>query len=97
LGDAITLLPQCQPPDVIYLDPMFPTRKKSALSKKEMVNFKTIVGEDPDATLLLKTALACARSRVVIKRPRITENLTGSPAPSFSLTGSSCRFDVYLT
>ncbi len=94
--DAITALPLFDKPDVIYIDPMFPTRKKSALPKKEMVHFKKIVGEDQDAAALLTTALACARSRVVVKRPRIIKNLTENLAPSFTLAGSSCRFDVYL-
>lgn len=96
-GDAIEMLPLLDKPDVIYIDPMFPPRKKSALPKKEMIYFKNIVGNDLDAENLLKTALACASSRVVVKRPRIIENLTENLAPSFSLGGSSCRFDVYLS
>src|SRR5690606_5526316 len=32
-------------PDVIYLDPMFPARKKSALVKKEMALLQTLLDE----------------------------------------------------
>ncbi len=83
-------------PDIIYLDPMFPERKKTALPKQEMLILHDIVGEDKDAELLLKVALACAVKRVVVKRPRLATVLAVDIAPSFSLSGSSSRFDVYL-
>ena len=35
-----------EPPQVIYLDPMFPHRDKSALVKKEMRVFRPLVGDD---------------------------------------------------
>lgn len=84
------------PPDLIYLDPMFPQRPKSALVKKEMRIFQDIIGEDDDSEALFTMALACATQRVVVKRPRLAEPLSG-PEPSFSMKGSSCRFDIYLT
>lgn len=84
-------------PDIIYLDPMFPERKKSALPKQEMLILHDIVGEDEDAEALLRVALACAVKRVVVKRPRLAAVLAVDVAPSFSLSGSSSRFDVYLT
>jgi 16S rRNA (guanine1516-N2)-methyltransferase len=80
--------------DVVYLDPMFPVRTKSALVKKEMRLFHTLVGTDPDADGLLNAALNCARYRVVVKRPRIAPRLAG-PAPSHVLEGKSNRYDVY--
>lgn len=82
-------------PEIIYLDPMFPHRHKSALVKKDMQFFQELVGEDPDAGELLKVALSCATKRVVVKRPRIAEPLANQK-PSFSFEGSSSRFDVYL-
>ncbi len=97
--DAIIWLNQLKDqdkPDIIYIDPMFPEKKKSALPKKEMLIFHDIVGDDQDAENLLYTALTCAAKRVVVKRPRLSNYLKASCAPSFSLTGSSCRFDIYL-
>ncbi len=82
-------------PAIIYLDPMFPERKKSALSKKEMRIFHAIVGDDLDAEALLQTALTCAAERVVVKRPRLAIPLAGIK-PSFTHLGSSSRFDIYL-
>lgn len=82
-------------PDVVYLDPMFPVRTKSAQVKKEMRVFHQLVGTDPDADSLLAAALACARKRVVVKRPRIAPVLADSK-PSYALEGKSNRFDVYM-
>jgi 16S rRNA (guanine1516-N2)-methyltransferase len=82
-------------PDIIYLDPMFPTRTKSSLVKKDMQIFHDIVGNDDDGAQLLTTALACATQRVVVKRPRLAPTLTDI-TPTFSHIGKSCRFDVYL-
>ena len=81
-------------PDVIYLDPMHPQRKKSALVKKEMRVFRDIVGEDEDADLLLDCALQRATKRVVVKRPRRGESLPGPP-PHHRILGKSIRYDVY--
>jgi 16S rRNA (guanine1516-N2)-methyltransferase len=94
-GDATTHLQQLAPVDLIYLDPMFPARRKSALVKKEMQIFHDVVGTDPDADTLLSLALACATKRVVVKRSRSAGYL-GEMTPAFSLQGKSSRFDVYI-
>lgn len=83
-----------QAPDVIYLDPMYPQRKKSALVKKEMRLFRNIVGEDLDAPALLEVALACAARRVVVKRPKWATSL-GEKKPSFYIKSENTRFDIY--
>jgi len=90
-----------QNPDVIYLDPMFPSREKAAKVKKEMQAFHQIVGADDDAGELLVKALDCAKYRVVIKRPRIAPAIHEQypactlPAPGLVLTGKSSRYDIY--
>jgi 16S rRNA (guanine1516-N2)-methyltransferase len=81
--------------DIIYLDPMFPVRKKSALNKQPMRTLLEIVGDDSDSNQLLQAALACATQRVVVKRPLLAKPLTDLK-PSYSLTGTSNRFDIYL-
>ena len=97
-ADTITWLKNCEEkPDIIYLDPMFPERKKTALPKQNMLIFHDIVGEDLDAERLLAEAMTCATKRVVVKRPRLATKISANFAPSFSITGSSNRFDVYLT
>ena len=79
---------------VIYLDPMFPDRKKSALVKKEMKIFHELIGEDSDADGLLPWAMALAVNRVVVKRPRVAPYLNRK-LPSYSLEGKSVRYDIY--
>lgn len=83
-------------PDIVYLDPMFPEKQKSAASKKEMTILQTLLGNDPDADQLFQAALACGAKRIVVKRPRLAEKI-GDLAPNFTLLGSSSRFDIYLT
>ncbi|MDR1935391.1 MAG: class I SAM-dependent methyltransferase [Candidatus Accumulibacter sp.] len=94
-GDAVASMRDWsgEPPQVVYLDPMFPQRGKSALVKKEMRVFRPLVGDD-DAPALLAAALALATHRVVVKRPRKAPPL-GDVAPSYTLEGKSSRFDVY--
>jgi 16S rRNA (guanine1516-N2)-methyltransferase len=82
-------------PDVVYLDPMYPHKGKSALVKKEMRVFQTLVGEDQDADQLLAPALAIAKYRVVVKRPSYAEPLAGKK-PSMSINMKKNRFDVYV-
>ena len=98
-GDAIEYLaelPVAQRPQVIYLDPMFPERKKSAAVKKEMQIFHRLVGPDEDAGRLLAVALEKASRRVVVKRPRLADPLVGRP-PDHVLRGVRNRFDLYNT
>lgn len=81
--------------DVVYLDPMFPERKKSASVKKDMLAFHSVVGGDADADDLLPLAVAAARYRVVVKRPRKAPLLSGLE-PSFQLSGKTSRYDIYV-
>ncbi len=83
-------------PDVIYIDPMFPTRSKSAQVKKEMQFFHDIVGADEDSEQLLLTSLTLAKKRIVVKRPRLAEKLTKAVESAFDISGKSTRYDVYL-
>lgn len=95
-GDSLTLMTAWAetPPQVVYLDPMFPHRDKSALVKKEMRLFRPLVGDDDDAPALLAGALALASHRVVVKRPRKAPCIDG-PSPGYSLEGKSSRYDIY--
>lgn len=92
--DYLAGLAEAERPDVIYLDPMFPEREKTADVKKEMRAFHQIVGKDEDAGDLLHSALRSARYRVVVKRPRKAPFL-GGQAPSYQLEGKSSRYDIY--
>lgn len=81
-------------PDVIFLDPMFPEKRKNAAPKKEMLAFHQLIGADEDADALLPLALQVAQRRVVVKRPRHAPVLAGIK-PGLVLEGESTRFDIY--
>lgn len=95
-ADTMDWLKNNDPPEVIYLDPMFPEQNKSARARHAISVFRDILGEDLDAELLLEAALACAARRVVVKRPRVAPPMIERVPPTYCLKGSSCRFDVYL-
>jgi 16S rRNA (guanine1516-N2)-methyltransferase len=91
---VLAALPPAGRPDVVYIDPMFPNRSKSALSKKEMRICRIVAGEDPDAGDLFAVARQVASRRVVVKRW-----LRASPLgerPDIQYRGQSIRYDVYL-
>ena len=88
------LNPETDFADVVYLDPMYPHKQKSALVKKEMRLFQHLVGGDLDADQLLEPALNLARKRVVVKRPDYAEFLAQIP-PHFSRQTKNHRFDIY--
>ncbi|WP_446009381.1 class I SAM-dependent methyltransferase [Candidatus Electrothrix sp.] len=81
--------------DVVYLDPMFPERRKSALVKKELQLLQLLAEIEQSPEQLLTAALLVAEQRVVVKRPVKASFLT-ERSPSYSLSGKTVRFDVYL-
>ena len=97
-GDGRECLPRLtanqQRPDVVYLDPMYPHRQKSAWVGKEMRLLRQLAGDDADAPALLAVALACAGHRVVVKRPRLAPSLSGPP-PTARIIAPNTRFDLY--
>ncbi|OBS10773.1 SAM-dependent methyltransferase [Acidihalobacter prosperus] len=95
-ADAREALVRLAAPDVVYLDPMYPHRGKSALVKKEMRVIRELVGDDPDAGELLRVALSSGARRVVVKRPRGALPLDGSP-PLRQVEGPNTRYDLYGT
>lgn len=80
--------------DCVYLDPMFPPkRKKSAAVNKQMQLLQWLVGEDQDASNVVKTALA-KFSRVAVKRPDYAQPLLRDPDTQFS--SKLVHYDVYF-
>jgi len=96
IGNAIELLAELpEPPDCIYIDPMFPPkRKKSALAKKAMTLLRDILGDDHDRVDLFTAAMQATGKRVVVKNPDDAEPIAGKPSESYQ--GKLLRYDVYL-
>lgn len=94
-ASSIDNMTDIDPPDVVYLDPMFPHREKSAAVKKEMRVFQSLVGEDLDSDALLAPAIQQAKYRVVVKRPSYAPPLNNQK-PSTSVNMKKNRFDIYV-
>lgn len=91
----MSTLSEQEQPDIIYLDPMFPERSKTALVKKEMRIVKEIVGNDPDAQELFNVAKNKAKKRIVVKRSKLAPVIS-TEKPNIVYSGKSSRFDVYI-
>lgn len=95
-GDSMDALPKLSfAPDVVYLDPMFPERTKSAAVKKKFQLLHRLERpcEEPEA--LLRLSLEAHPRKVVIKRPPKGPFLANAK-PSYSLSGKAVRYDVIV-
>lgn len=95
-GNAIELLADSTlQADCVYLDPMFPPkRKKSALTRKSMSVLRDLLGDDLDKEQLFASAMLAASKRVVVKCPDDADYLGGKPQMSYR--SKLLRYDVYL-
>ena len=82
-------------PDVIYIDPMYPDRKKSALVKKDMQILQRLHLQEDNPAELLENAMLVAQKRVVVKRPIQAEPLNERTV-STSIKSKKTRYDVYV-
>lgn len=82
-------------PDVVYLDPMFPERTKSAAVKKKFQLLHHLEQPCADEETLVEAALAVRPRKVVIKRP-VKGPLLAGVKPSYQLAGKAVRYDVLV-
>lgn len=93
-GDSIAGLAQlANKPDVVFLDPMFPQKRKSAATKKKFQLLHHLEQPCQEEDELLRAALAAATRKVVVKRPAKGAYLAGVK-PSHSIQGKAVRYDV---
>ena len=84
--------------DVIYIDPMFPERGKTAAVKKDLATVQALHAHSSVANApedLVVWAMAQPVERVVIKRP-VKAPVLETVKPSHSITGKTVRFDVMV-
>lgn len=83
--------------DLVFFDPMYPEKKKSALAKKEMQVLQKILPApcEQEQRNILAEAFRVARKRVVVKRPPKAPPIRQRPSLSFS--GKAVRYDIYLS
>lgn len=82
-------------PDLVYLDPMFPGRTKSAAVKKKFQLLHHLEQPCADERAMLDAALAAKPHKIVIKRPVKGPYLAGVK-PSGSVAGKAVRYDVVV-
>ena len=95
-GDSIEILPSlAETPDVVYLDPMFPARTKSAAVKKKFQLLHRLESPCADEVSLMDAALGAHPRKIVVKRPIKAPVLAGV-RPSHSISGKAVRYDVIV-
>lgn len=82
-------------PDVIYLDPMFPERTKSAAVKKKFQLLHHLEHPCENEEELLGAAMNIRPRKIVVKRMAKGPFLAGKK-PSYSIKGKSIRYDCYV-
>lgn len=82
-------------PDVIYLDPMFPARTKSAAVKKKFQLLHELEQPCENEEVLLQAAEALLPRKIVVKR-MLKGPYLAQKKPSYSLKGKSIRYDCYV-
>ena len=92
-GRAGSIIPEKL--DVIYLDPMFPERTKSASVKKKFQLLHFLEKPCENEEELLSAAIGAGPGRIVIKRP-LKSGALANCRPSFSLKGSTVRYDCII-
>ena len=91
-----------QPLTAIYMDPMYPPRRKRALGDRRLRLLAALFasqedngGGGDDVSGLLAAARAAPAVRAVLKRPQREPLPQDVPPPDYSLEGRSTRFDVW--
>lgn len=82
-------------PDVVYLDPMFPTRQKSAAVKKKFQLLHLIEAPNRNDEELLAAAFDTQPKKIIVKRPPKGPYFADKK-PSYAITHKAVRFDVYV-
>lgn len=86
-------------PDIIYLDPMYPGYKRRKTAERKPIQvLRMIVGDDlQDEERIMRSSLAVARNRVVVKRPIKAECFALNLCqPVHQVFGRSVRYDIYV-
>ena len=82
-------------PAVIYLDPMFPEKKKSSLTGKKFQLLHLLERPCDEENEILRAAWNAGPGRIVIKRPLKGPYLAGIH-PAWSLKGKAVRYDCLM-
>lgn len=94
--NSITALGQLEEaPDLILLDPMFPSRQKSARIKKKFQLLQQLEAPCSDEGALLEAAIAAKPHKIIIKRP-LKGAFLADCRPDYSIKSNVIRYDCLL-
>ncbi|MDO4589984.1 MAG: class I SAM-dependent methyltransferase [Slackia sp.] len=94
-GDSIEALKRCRGTfDLVYLDPMFPKKRKSAATNKKFQLIHRIEAPCADEERLLQAAFEAKPRRIVVKRSVKGPYLAGVK-PHYSIAGKAVRYDCF--
>lgn len=94
-GDSTRLMKALPPADLIYLDPMFPARRKSSLVGKKLQLIQHLEQPCVEEAALFEAARAANPGKIIIKRPLKGANLAGI-TPQYSIKGKAIRYDCFV-
>ena len=94
-SDSRDFLSQHPSWDVIYIDSMFPEKKKTSLPKGDMQYLQRFLSNETNDESLLKRAFRCNFKRLVVKRPLKT-GFDEIRKADLRIQNDRIRFDIYL-
>ena len=94
-GDSTEHLSEHTGAELIYLDPMFPARRKSGLVNKKLQLIQHLEQPCVDEKSLFDAAIAAKPHKIIIKRPLKGEFLAGVK-PQYSVKGKAIRYDCFV-
>ncbi len=95
-GDSTQMLQLAEVrPDVVFLDPMFPQRRKSGKIKKKFQLLQQLEEPCVSEKDLIDAAIDAKPVKIIIKRPENGEFLAGI-RPSYSIKGETIRYDCIV-
>lgn len=94
-GNSIELMKNLAfTPDVIYLDPMFPSRQKTGLVNKKLQLIQKLEQPCVEEQAILTAAAELLPQKIIIKRPLKGGFLAGRE-PDYSVKGKAIRYDCF--
>nr|WP_316615335.1 class I SAM-dependent methyltransferase [uncultured Ruminococcus sp.] len=95
-GNSIELMPRLGiTPEIVYLDPMFPPRKKSGLIQNKLQLIQKLEQPCANERELYDAAAALRPKKIIIKRP-LNGALLADKKPSYTVKGKAIRYDVVV-
>lgn len=95
VGDSTELIPgRFDRVDLVYLDPMFPARRKSGLINKKLQLMQRLEQPCVDEKAMLDAAASAHPKRIIIKRP-LKGAYLADVKPHYTVKGKAIRYDCF--